>query len=429
MAPRPQDFRQHVQTVIKAVLFAADPVRLMVEAISKNPPRAMRPAMIAVGKAASAMYSGWCSARPEPQHAIMVVPDGVKAPDWALRGEHPIPGARSVQAAAAIEAFIDERKRSPDVDGFVLLLSGGASALLTSPSMGVDLVDIVEVTRSLLLAGAPIGELNRVRKHLERLKGGRMAALMTPLPVEAYLLSDVPDDDVNSLGSGPVLPDGSTFAGALQVLMSHGVVQPAIVRHLEAGASGLHPETPKHGDPAFRSVRCILIGSNADAIGAAEECLEGIGFEKIESYFRLTGEAAQRGRDFCAIVRPLSGSRSSAFVGGGETTVRVGAADGKGGRNQEFALAAAISLDGAPNALVASFATDGVDGPTDAAGAIVTGDTCRQARQIGLDPAAALVRHDSYTFFTTLEKAGFPHLIRTGPTGTNVNDVAIALVH
>lgn len=429
MASRPQDFRQHVQTVIKAVLFAADPVRLMVEAISKNPPRAMRPAVIAVGKAASAMYSGWCSARPEPQHAIMVVPDGVKAPDWALRGEHPIPAARSVHAAAAIEAFIDERKRSPDVDGFVLLLSGGASALLTSPSMGVDLADIVDVTRSLLLAGAPIGELNRVRKHLERLKGGRMAALMSPMPVEAYLLSDVPNDDVSALGSGPVLPDGSTFTGALEVLRSHGVVQPAIVRHLEAGASGLQPETPKHGDPAFKSVRCTLIGSNADAIGAAENCLEGIGFEKVENFLPLAGEAEWCGRALVALLKSRDASQATAFVSGGETTVRVGTGDGRGGRNQEFALSAAISLDGVQNVLVASFATDGVDGPTDAAGAIVTGETCRQARQIGLDPAAALARHDSYTFFTTLEKAGFPHLIRTGPTGTNVNDVAIALVH
>jgi len=401
----------------------------MVEAVGTHPTKFSYPAVIAIGKAAAAMYSGWCEANRGVQRVIMVVPDGVTAPDWAIRGEHPIPGLQSVKAAAAVEAFIGDQVRSGRVDGFVLLLSGGASALLTSPAQGLSVADIANMTMALLRAGAPIGDLNRVRKHLERLKGGRMAALMSPLPVVAFLLSDVPQNDLEALGSGPVFPDGSTFADALKVLKSFEIEHAPIQRFLEAGAAGQHPETPKHGDPVVKQVRYTLIGSNADAVNTAGRHLSSSGFELGQPVQRLAGDAAECGRRLSMIAKAQLARLPTAIVWGGETTVRVGVADGKGGRNQELALAAAIVLDGIQNVAVASFATDGVDGPTEAAGALVTGETCRQARQVGLDPAAALFRHDSYTFFTTLEKSGSPHLLRTGPTGTNVNDVAIALIY
>lgn len=430
MQPRFEEFRDHITIVIEATLKRADPRALMREAIQGSPPRAQAPAVIAVGKAAAGMFTGWCDVAGVPRESVMVVPRGANAPEWACRAEHPVPAQGSFEAGQRVTEFIERNKLSRQCDGFVLLLSGGASALLASPVPPMTMEDLADVTRQLLRAGTPIEEFNRVRKHIEKLKGGRMAALMSPRPIDCYLISDVPDEDVSAVGSGLVMPDGSTFAGALEVLRGRSVESAAVERFLEDGIGGLHPETPKHGDPLFGAVRIVVVGSNEDAVRAAQSVLLSLGYEPTSHWHPgpLMGPASQAGRLMGRMARQHPATRSSFLAWGGETTVRVGPAGGKGGRNQEFALAAAIEIDGCLNIVAFSLATDGIDGPTDAAGAIVTGHTCRQARSIGLDPNEYLARHDSYTLFEKLDLAGFPHLVKTGPTGTNVNDIAIALV-
>jgi glycerate 2-kinase len=205
---------------------------------------------------------------------------------------------------------------------------------------------------------------------------------------------------------------------------------PSASAWIRAGMRGEHPETPKPGDPAFTLVRHTIVGNNSTAVDAAAAKARDLGFTKVASRLAVQGEASVAGRGLGSAR--FAAEHPSAIVWGGETTVTVGPATGRGGRNQEAALAAALEIDVAPNIAIATFATDGVDGPTDAAGAVVTGETCGLARAAGLDPGAALKNHDSYTFFAALDAAypdRPPHLIRTGPTGTNVNDVAVALVY
>jgi hydroxypyruvate reductase len=237
----------------------------------------------------------------------------------------------------------------------------------------------------------------------------------------------VPGDDLSVIGSGPMSPDPSTYADALAVLDRRGcrAVSPAITALLEAGNRGQYSETPKPGDPIFRRVNPTVLASNGTAVDAAEATLRRQGFVVVEAKSDVQGEAAAVGTALAREASQLARSSRAraAIIWGGETTVTVGDATGRGGRNQELALAAAIGIEGQTRAAIATFATDGVDGPTDAAGAIVTGDTCARARSCGFDPHECLANHDSYTL---LDRLGA--LIRTGPTGTNVNDLAIALL-
>jgi glycerate 2-kinase len=430
MHPHAADYRHHVTSTVTAVLAACDPRTTLAAALAANPPRLARPAVIAIGKAAAGMFEAWCNFRGRPNHAIMVVPRGTHAPEWAIRADHPVPTQASTDAGSAIESFIKDQKTSGNTDGFIVLLSGGSSALVCAPVPPLSLDDIATLTKALLRSGAPIMEVNRVRKHLDRLKGGRAAALMAPWTVDSYIISDVLDGDVGAVGSGPTLPDGSTFQGALDVLSAHSINIPAVLQYLEGGASGLHPETHKFGDAVFRTVRSILVASNRTAVEAARSHLISLGFDEARiGLGPFYGDAWWHGGALAMAARALPALHPSFAVRGGETTVELSPASGVGGRNQELALAAALEIDGRNNIVIASFGTDGVDGPTDAAGAFVTGETSRQARSIGLNPAEALSHHDSHTFFSSLERAGYPHLIRTGPTGTNVNDIALALVY
>lgn len=308
----------------------------------------------------------------------------------------------------------------------MVLLSGGTSALLTLPAERIDRGEYRRLTEALLRDGkVTIRELNTVRKHCERLKGGRFAELLGPLWAHVYLLSDVIGDALDVIGSGPFAPDGTTFLDALKVVDACPDAPPGVRAHLLAGLAGEEPETPKPGDAAFARVRHAVVGNNEKSARAAAAAAGRVGLRIVGAALGVEGEAADVARRFARQAISLQpGLRPACLVLGGETTVSVGSAPGRGGRNQEFALAAAIEIDGAPRAAIATFATDGADGPTDAAGAIVTGETCRTAREIGLDPAEHLRRHDSHGFF---QKVG--GYIRTGPTGTNVNDLAIALVY
>lgn len=429
MGLRVEDWRAHVGVILDAVRRGSDPRACTAQAVTRDPPRMSRPAVIAVGKAAPAMLEGFRDAFGRSYDAVMVVPEGTAAPAWAIRADHPVPTARCVEASERIAAFVQAvTSGATGNDGFVVLLSGGASALLTWPAAEIPLKRYAAAMEELLRWGVEIGVLNAIRKHCERLKGGRLAAMMAPLPCATYVLSDVIGDELSTVGSGPTVPDPTTFEDALRPFdleLEFSQAAEVVGAYLRDGAMGKHPESPKPGDPLFAQMRAVLVGSNALAVEAAAESARQMGFG-VRVRTGVTGEAAAAGRALVAEAREAGAP--AAVVYGGETTVRAGKKGGRGGRNQELALAAAMEIEGAAM-VVAAYATDGVDGPTDAAGAMVTGETCARARDMKLDPADFLARHDSYGFFEALERGGWPHLMRTGPTGTNVNDVAVALAY
>ncbi len=340
---------------------------------------------------------------------------------------HPIPNAAGRAAATRLVRLI--RGSGPD-DLVLVLLSGGASALLPLPPEGISLRDKQRVTDGLIRAGATIKELNTVRKHLSMLKGGQLALACRPARVVSLILSDVIGNPLDVIGSGPTVPDPSTYRDAVRILAERGLWTKAPVsvrRHLTAGLRGGRPETPKPGHPFFRRVRNIIIGDNRAAVWAVAKRARRLGYRPFILTSRLQGEARAVATLFGTIARRIQKEGRplrppACLVAGGELTVTV-AGSGKGGRCQEFALAAIKEITGLNGTTLAAFGTDGVDGPTDAAGAVVDHRTLLYARRRGLDPDRYLNRNDSYRFFKTLGG-----LIRTGPTGTNVNDLYILLV-
>ncbi len=348
-----------------------------------------------------------------------------------LEAAHPVPDASSVAAAQALLALgqgADERTL------FLGLTSGGGSALLCAPAPGLSLEDKQATTRLLLACGAPISDINAVRKHLSAVKGGQLAAALAPGMVVNLILSDVMGDDPSAIASGITAPDPSTFGDALATLTRHGIlgrVPGPVRRHLEAGAEGLQPETPKPGDPRLRRVRNVILGSNGQAVGAAKAQAEALGYRTWVPEGPLEGEARDAGVELIALGQrirdhgdPIQAPACAIF--GGETTVTL-KGEGKGGRNQELALAALACGMSAPEQLrritLLSAGTDGNDGPTDAAGAFASAGLLEGARTLGLDPVAYLERNDSYPFFQRIGG----HLI-TGPTNTNVCDLQLLIV-
>ena len=422
-----RDHLVEIDAILAAALKAADPCAAVSAAVKRSPPRASRPAVIAVGKAAPSMMLGYVDACPGSTDHITVVPEGVQAPPTAVVADHPFPTQRSVEAARRVKGFVETIAAGLAAnDGFVVLLSGGASSLLTFPVPGLGLEDYAKATRELLQSGVDIRTLNCIRKHCEQLKGGRLAALMGALPCDTYILSDVVGDELETVGSGPTLPDSTTFADACrafdrQFKFTHAAR--ALLPHLREGALGKFPETPKPG--ALPGSKAYLVASNLSAVRAAAQEARNRGRSDVVTRTGIVGSTALAGQRLAA--EAIEHATPGAIIYGGETTVDVQGKRGRGGRNQELGLAAALEIDGYKGITIAAFATDGVDGPTDAAGVIVSGETCAQAAAAGLDPRSALAEHDSYTFFDALGRAGYPHLIRTGPTGTNVNDLAIAL--
>ncbi|MCC7107263.1 MAG: glycerate kinase [Chloroflexi bacterium] len=339
---------------------------------------------------------------------------------------HPLPD----EAGLAGTARIAELPRDASTDDLVLcLLSGGGSALLELLPDDVSLADLQQLTDQLSRAGATIGELNAVRKHVSLVKGGGLARLAASARVVTLILSDVVGNPLDVIASGPTAPDPTTYRDALAVLDRYDLrasAPAAIQTRLEAGLRGELPETPKANDPVFARVRNVLVGSNDIATRAAVAAAEAQGFHTLLLSTYVEGEAREVGKVLAALAREihLSGRplpRPCCLVLGGETTVTV-RGNGRGGRNQEVALGAALKLDGLPDILVASLATDGNDGPTDAAGAIADGSTLRRAAALGLDPHAVLAHNDAYSFFDALGD-----LLLTGPTNTNVNDLALVV--
>jgi hydroxypyruvate reductase len=331
-----------------------------------------------------------------------------------IEAGHPLPDENSVRGARRV---VDLAQRATARDLFLCLISGGGSALLTLPVPDLDVADLRALTETLLRAGATIHEVNTVRKHLSQVKGGQLARLVAPASCVTLVLSDVVGDALDVIASGPTAPDRSTRADARAVLARY---------HLSDRAPLLR-ETPKPGDTLFEGVQHVVVGSNRLAARAAVEEAEGRGYRALLLGTYVEGEAREVGRVTAALAKSVRAQGDpiappACLVWGGETTVTV-RGEGAGGRNQELALAAALALEGWAGVLLMALATDGVDGPTDAAGALVTGETAAAAREAGLDARAFLARNDSYHFF---ERAG--GLIRTGPTGTNVNDLLVVLV-
>jgi glycerate 2-kinase len=341
---------------------------------------------------------------------------------------HPVPDTRGIAAAEEAEALA--RALGPD-DTLIVLVSGGASALLPAPSEYITLGDKADLTRTLLRSGATIHELNAVRKHLSRLKGGGLARAASPARVVCLALSDVVGDDLSTIASGPTVPDPTTFAEALDVLRRGSlaaVVPPRVRLHLEEGAAGRRVETPKPGDPLFRRVLTDVVGSNRISLDAAAKAARKAGFHPVVLTTRLEGEAREVGRALVSILRECTEAARPAappvcLLAGGETTVTV-RGPGRGGRNQELVVAAVEPLATfRVAAVVASLATDGIDGASEAAGGIADIQSFSRAAELGLAPAAHfLARSDSTSFLAPLED-----LIITGPTGTNVMDVTILL--
>ncbi len=307
----------------------------------------------------------------------------------------------------------------------LVVISGGGSALMPLPAEGVTLADKQAITGALLRCGATIGEINAVRKHLSALKGGQLARLAQPATVITLILSDVVGDPLDVIASGPTVPDATTFAHAWRVLEKHGLLNqapPAVVARLRAGRDGKIPDTPKPDDPAFERVQTVVIGSNEVAAQAAVEKARESGLNSLLLSTFIEGEAREVARVFAGMGKGMARhgkplAPPACLVAGGETTVTI-RGEGKGGRNQELALAAALATEGWDDLCVVSLTTDGTDGPTDAAGAIAWGDAVARARTLGLDAEAYLANNDSYHFWQALGDS-----ILTGPTNTNVNDL------
>lgn len=340
---------------------------------------------------------------------------------------HPLPDAAGVEGTRRILEILN---MATEKDLVFSLISGGGSALLVQPASGIHLEDKQALTKSLLACGANIDEINSIRKHISASKGGQMARAAYPATVVNLMLSDVVGDRMDVIASGPFVPDTSTFADALRVVAKYNLqdIPSAIAEHIRNGTQGHAPETPKDGDVVFDRVHNVIVGSNMLALEAAADRAELLGYRTLILSSMIEGETSDVARVHTGIAREMLASGRplappACIISGGECTVTI-RGDGMGGRNQEFALAAALDLAGLPPRVVLlSGATDGNDGPTDAAGGLADPLTVARAAEAGLDPLAYLADNDSYHF---LEKVG--DLLKTGPTRTNVMDVRLVLV-
>ena len=380
--------------------------------------------LVALGKAAPGLAAAFVHrCRRAPDSIFVLAPDGTPTPESVLPftrfAAHPVPDRRG--AVAARELLAAFAGAAPE-DGFVVLLSGGSSALLAEALPGIDPGEVAALTAALLRAGVPIRELNVVRKHLFAAAGGRLACA-GPAQILTLALSDVPADDPGTLASGPTVADPSTFPDALRVLVRSGVAPSfgSTVRILEAGARGDAPESPKPGDSRLKNAEFRLLGSSAEALAAAAEVAEAVGLHAYPLTRSLRGEARTVGTVLAAMAGSLAPGEGTALLLAGETTVTV-RGDGRGGRNLELALAAALVLADVPERCLLAAGTDGVDGTSPAAGAVVDGATLSRAAACGRDATAALAANDAWGFFEGLGEA-----IVTGPTGTNVADLVFVL--
>lgn len=356
-----------------------------------------------------------------------------------IEAGHPVPNDQSVAAGREILRLAREGDRSTL---FLTVISGGGSALLEAPlqatvdgrNVALGLEEIQETTKALLDCGATIHEVNTVRKHLSAIKGGRLAGVLAPSHSISLILSDVVGDDLDSIASGLTVPDSTTYRDAVALVERYGIqgrLPAKVVKLLDAGAAGTIADTPSGGDEAFRLVRNVLVGTNYQALLAAASAARELGYETLLLTSRLTGEAREAAGFIASVIAEVRAHEQpiappACILCGGETTVTM-RGTGKGGRNQELALAMLEEMGRHPelyrNTAFLSAATDGTDGPTDAAGAFASPEIFDRAARLGLVPSASLAKNDSYRFFD-----GIGELFRTGPTNTNVCDIQVALV-
>ncbi len=340
---------------------------------------------------------------------------------------HPVPDENGCLGARAIYQLASDADEKTLV---ICLISGGGSALLTMPVDGVSLADKQATTKVLLDCGANIHEINTIRKHLSVIKGGGLARAVYPAVLVTLILSDVVGDDLDSIASGPSVPDFKTFADCQDIFDKYGIerdIPAPVLQHIKRGLRGEVPETPKAGQDFFRQTQNVIIASNFNALLKSKEKADELGYHTLLLSSMIEGETREVACNHIAIAAEIKAngypiSRPACLLSGGETTVRI-KGNGKGGRNQEFALAAAIRMAGMEDITAFSAGTDGSDGPTDAAGAIADSQTLAQAALQGLDPKQFLDNNDSYHFF---DQVG--GLYKTGPTNTNVMDIRIILV-
>jgi hydroxypyruvate reductase len=420
--------RKHARTVFQAALSAADPAGAVERHLKRRDFSRFRNIyVVGAGKAGASMAQ---AAERVLGRRIAAGLLNVKYGHTAKLRRielnecgHPVPDENGVAGAERIARIAAGAGKD---DLVICLISGGASALLPAPAEGITLEEKQATTRLLLASGANIHEINAIRKHISRIKGGQLARLAAPARIESLMLSDVIGDNLDVIGSGPTAPDASTFADAVGLLDRYGIRErvPAPVRErLEQGARGAVPETPKPDDPVFARVRNTIVGSNRLALAAAANRARALGYRTLVLSSEIQGEAREIARMHAAIASEMARTGHpvkppACIITGGETTVTL-RGDGLGGRAQEFALAAALDIAGLENVVVFCAGTDGTDGPTDAAGAVADGET------LGRKPDARryLDRNDSYHYFEALND-----LIITGPTNTNVMDVCIVLV-
>ncbi|GIW07408.1 MAG: hydroxypyruvate reductase [Dehalococcoidia bacterium] len=428
--------------VIEAALAAVDPAAAVRRALTVRrdtlafgslllPLRSVRCiVVVGAGKAAAPMADAVVDLlAPRLVEGVVIVPYGYAAPAGSVvvrEAGHPLPDAAGVRATAEILellAGVDER------DLVIAVISGGGSSLLVAPEHDLELDDLVVVNEALLRSGAPITAVNAVRKRLDRVKGGGLARAAAPATLIGLVLSDVIGSPLDVIASGPTVPDEATWQDALEVVGRYGLAErlPArVLERLRRGTAGWEAPPLAAGNPVFANARTAVIADNRLAARAACRAAEEAGFAPLLLTTSLDGEASAAGRVLASVLREVRASGAPlappcCLVAGGETTVTV-RGGGRGGRNQELALGAALGLAGVPDVLLASVGTDGRDGPTDVAGAWVDGATVARAAGRGLDAVAALAENDSYQFFA----AAGGHL-RLGPTRTNVNDLVIMM--
>ena len=422
--------RDFLQNLFRVAVAAAHPAQCLVSHLPPPPPRG-RLIMLAAGKAAGSMteiaerhYCETLGVPAQRMSGLAVTRYGYGRPTSivpVVEAAHPIPDAAGL-AAADKALGLAENATADDL--VLVLLSGGASANWTAPAAGLTLADKQATTQALLRCGATIGEINTVRKHLSRIKGGRLAARAFPAPVVTLAISDVPGDDPAVIGSGPTVADPSTLGDARAIIARHRLDVPPAVQRMLADPSN---ETPKASDPSLARSSFQIAARPADAFRAAEQAGREAGYDCVMLGDSLEGEAREVAAMHAglALEARKAGTRSI-ILSGGELTVTL-AGHGRGGPNQEYALALAVALDGQPGIVALAADTDGTDGGAgsaqDPAGAMIDPSTCMRARRFGLDPAAFLANNDSTTFFQTLGD-----LLSPGPTYTNVNDFRAILI-
>jgi glycerate-2-kinase len=430
--------------IYRSAVSAADPARILkarLETAGKNLiiktgrrrltiPPGKRTYLIGVGKGADRAAPVWSRLLGKQlKEGLFIVRDRrirrrLRRIDIVVAG-HPLPDARSLHAARRCKRLL---AMAGAEDLVIVFLMGGASSLLVEPASGLTLADKRAATALLLKSGMPIAEMNTVRKHLSAVKGGGLLRAAYPARVVTLAISDVLGNDPSVIGSAPSFHDPTTFEDALRLVRRYRLANrmpAAAVRHLQAGARRKLPETVKPGSDLGRRSRYILLADNRTALAAAKRQAEMLGFQTKILNASLEGHARKRARELAAEIKRLARKKSRAplcLLLGGETTVEV-TGKGLGGRNQEFALASALALAGSVGVYLLCAASDGSDGPTDAAGAFIDGTTLTRARRLGLNASAALQRNDSYHFFRRIGG-----LFRPGATGTNVLDFVIAII-